>query len=90
MVFNKIDQYQHETLDKDDLVTEKTKAHFTLEDWKKTWLAKMGDRALFISALNKENLDDFRKRVYTAVREIHVTRFPYNNFLYPEHLDEYA
>lgn len=89
MVFNKIDQYHPETIDEDDLVTERTSAHFTLEEWKNTWFNKIGDRALFISALNKENLDEFRKRVYDAVREIHVTRFPYNNFLYPEHLDEY-
>ena len=89
MVFNKIDQYEHETIDDDDLVTEKTKKHFTIEDWKQTWMQKLGDRALFISALNKENLDEFRKRVYDEVRGIHVTRFPYNNFLYPEHLDQY-
>ncbi|MFK7813169.1 MAG: GTPase HflX [Maribacter sp.] len=89
MVFNKIDQYQPEIIDEDDLVTEKTKIHFTLEEWQQTWYSKVGDRALFISALNKENLDDFRKRVYDEVRDIHVTRFPYNNFLYPEHLDEY-
>ncbi|WP_396591095.1 GTPase HflX [Allomuricauda sp. R78024] len=89
MVFNKIDQYQHETIDTDDLVTERTSIHFTIEDWKKTWMEKVGDRALFISALNKENLDEFRKRVYDEVRDIHVTRFPYNNFLYPEHLDQY-
>lgn len=89
MVFNKIDQYQNETIDTDDLVTERTSKHFTIEEWKKTWMEKVGDRALFISALNKENLDEFRKRVYDEVREIHVTRFPYNNFLYPEHLDQY-
>lgn len=89
MVFNKIDQYTPETIDEDDLVTERTSAHFTLEEWKNTWFNKIGDRALFISALNKENLDEFRKRVYDEVRKIHVTRFPYNNFLYPEHLDEY-
>lgn len=89
VVFNKIDQYEAEPVDKDDLVTEKTKAHFTLEEWKKTWYSKIGNRALFISALNKENLDAFRKRVYDEVRDIHVTRFPYNNFLYPEHLDQY-
>lgn len=89
MVFNKIDQYQAEHLDEDDLVTERTSAHFTIEEWKKTWYSKIGDRALFISALNKENLDEFRKRVYNEVRDIHVTRFPYNNFLYPEHLDQY-
>ena len=89
MVFNKIDQYIPETIDEDDLVTERTTAHFTLEEWKKTYFNKLGDKALFISALNKENMDEFRKRVYDAVRDIHVTRFPYNNFLYPEHLDEY-
>ncbi|WP_405399985.1 GTPase HflX [Maribacter sp. Asnod2-G09] len=89
MVFNKIDQYEHETIDDDDLITERTGRHFTINDWKQTWMEKVGDRAIFISALNKENLDEFRKRVYDEVRDIHVTRFPYNNFLYPEHLDEY-
>lgn len=89
MVFNKIDQYLPEKIDEDDLITEKTKIHFSLDEWKQTWYNKVGDRALFISALNKENLEDFRKRVYNEVRDIHVTRFPYNNFLYPENLDEY-
>ncbi|MGK0495110.1 MAG: GTP-binding protein HflX [Maribacter sp.] len=89
MVFNKIDQYEHETIEEDDLITERTSRHFTIGEWKQTWMDKVGDRALFISALNKENLDEFRKRVYDEVRDIHVTRFPYNNFLYPEHLDEY-
>jgi len=89
MVFNKIDQYEHETIDDDDLITQRTGIHFTINDWKQTWMEKVGDRAIFISALNKENLDEFRKRVYDEVRDIHVTRFPYNNFLYPEHLDEY-
>ena len=89
MVFNKIDQYHPETIEEDDLVTERTAAHFTLDEWKNTWFNKIGDRALFISALNKENMDEFRKRVYDEVRDIHVTRFPYNNFLYPEHLDEF-
>jgi GTP-binding protein HflX len=89
MVFNKIDQYEHDTIEEDDLITERTSRHFTIAEWKQTWMEKVGDRALFISALNKENLDEFRKRVYDEVRDIHVTRFPYNNFLYPEHLDEY-
>lgn len=89
MVFNKIDQYTHQTIADDDLITEKTEKHFTLEEWRNTWMRKVGDRALFISALNKDNLDEFRKRVYDEVRDIHITRFPYNNFLYPEHLDEY-
>lgn len=89
MVFNKIDQYEHDTIEEDDLITERTAKHFTIDEWKSTWMQKMGENALFISALNKENLDEFRKRVYDVVRDIHVTRFPYNNFLYPEHLDQY-
>ncbi|MCK8523664.1 GTPase HflX [Aquimarina sp. D1M17] len=88
MVFNKIDAYQHETIEEDDLTTEKTKAHYTLDEWKQTWMSKIGDNALFISAINKENIDEFRKRVYKEVRDIHVTRFPYNNFLYPEIAEE--
>ncbi len=84
MVFNKIDSYKHEEIEEDDLTTERTKAHYTLEEWKQTWMNKIGDSALFISATQKENIDVFRSRVYKEVRDIHVTRFPYNNFLYPE------
>jgi GTP-binding protein HflX len=87
MVFNKIDAYHPEEIDDDDLVTERTKAHYTLEDWKNTWMAQENNDAIFISALNKENLEEFRKVVYQKVRDIHVTRFPYNNFLYPEILE---
>src|SRR6056300_1071502 len=90
MVFNKIDQYSAEPFDEDDLVTERTTVHYSLEEWRKTWYAKMGEKALFISAINKENLEDFKKQVYKQVRDIHVTRFPYNNFLYPEKLDDYS
>jgi len=90
MVFNKIDQYKPERLDEDDLVTERTSKHFTMEEWERTWMQKMDGNALFISALNKENLDQFRQKVYDAVRDIHVTRFPYHSFLYPEVLDESA
>ncbi|GGW38219.1 GTPase HflX [Arenibacter certesii] len=89
MVFNKIDKYKHETIDEDDLVTERTSKHFTLEEWKKTWMKRVGDNAIFISAINQENFEDFRKRVYDEVKNIHITRFPYNDFLYPENLDEY-
>ncbi len=88
MVFNKIDQYKPERMDEDDLVTERTSKHFTMEEWERTWMQKMDGNALFISALNKENLDQFRQKVYDAVRDIHVTRFPYNSFLYPEVLEE--
>ena len=82
MVFNKIDAYTHEIIAEDDLATQRTAKHFTLEDWKNTWMQKMGRDVLFISALNKENLEEFRKVVYEKVKEIHITRFPYNNFLY--------
>ncbi len=84
MVFNKIDAYEAETIDDDDLVTIKTDAHNTLTDWRKTWMNRTNGDAIFISALNKENFEEFRKLVYDKVREIHISRFPYNNFLYPE------
>ncbi|MGO2102310.1 MAG: GTPase HflX [Psychroflexus halocasei] len=89
MVFNKIDAYEPEEIEDDDLETKKTSAHYTLEEWKQTWMNKMGDRVLFISATEKENWEDFKKKVYEAVREIHITRFPYNDFLYPEY-DKYT
>lgn len=82
MVFNKIDAYTNEEIAEDDLATERTKKHFTLEEWKQTWMQQMGRDVLFISALNKDNLEEFRKVVYEKVKEIHITRFPYNNFLY--------
>ncbi|MEH6659559.1 GTPase HflX [Leeuwenhoekiella marinoflava] len=85
MVFNKIDAYTHKTIDDDDLVTERTEEHFTLEEWERTWMSRMDGDAIFISALNKDNMEAFRKTVYERVREIHITRFPYNNFLYPEY-----
>jgi GTP-binding protein HflX len=88
MVFNKIDAYQNLTIDEDDLITEKTKRHYTLEEWKQTWMSDVGEKnALFISATHKENLEVFRERVYEAVRQIHITRFPYNKFLYPDYKD---
>ncbi|OIQ19381.1 MAG: GTPase HflX [Flavobacterium sp. MedPE-SWcel] len=86
MVFNKIDNYSPLTIDEDDLITEKTSKHYTLSEWKDTWMSNVGEEnALFISAVNKENFEDFRKKVYQAVRQIHITRFPYNNFLYPDY-----
>jgi GTP-binding protein HflX len=85
MVFNKIDNYVAEQIEEDDLMTERNESHYTLDDWKNTWMNRLGDNVLFISALNKENMEEFRRKVYEAVREIHITRFPYNNFLYPEY-----
>src|SRR5690606_32084550 len=90
MVFNKIDAFKNLTIEEDDLITEKTSRHYTLEEWKKTWMSKVGaEKTLFISATDKENIEEFREKVYEAVREIHITRFPYNNFLYPEYKDNH-
>jgi len=91
MIFNKIDAYKAERIEEDDLITERTSKHYSIEEWKKTWMNKVGENnAIFISATNKENFEEFRRKVYETVREIHVTRFPYNNFLFPdyEHLME--
>ena len=86
MVFNKIDAYKAEPFDETDLTAERTTDHYSLAEWKRTWMNRVGeDNALFISALNKKNLEEFKKRVYNEVREIHVTRFPYNHFLYPDY-----
>ncbi len=84
MVFNKIDQYQAQDYDETDLINPRTSAHYSLEEWEETWMNKMGEDAVFISAINKDNLDSFRKKVYDKVRSIHVERFPYNEFLYPD------
>lgn len=89
MVFNKIDAYEAEPFDDTDLIAERTEVNYTLQEWKKTWMNKIGDNVLFISAINKENLDDFKKRIYDEVRNIHVTRFPYNAFLYPDYDETY-
>ncbi len=88
MVFNKIDAYIPEPWDPEDLTQEKTAQHNSIDEWKNTWMARTNGDALFISALEKDNLSEFRKVVYDKVREIHITRFPYNNFLYPEEFNE--
>lgn len=88
MVFNKIDAYKHEIIEKDDLITEKTSKHYTLEEWKATWMSNVGEKkAIFISATEKENFEQFREIIYETVRKIHITRFPYNKFLYPDYKD---
>ena len=88
MIFNKIDAYQHEVIAEDDLITERTSKHYTLDDWKNTWMSHLGeDNTIFISATEKANFEEFREKVYEAVRKIHITRFPYNKFLYPDYKD---
>jgi GTP-binding protein HflX len=88
MVFNKIDAYSFETIDEDDLVTEKGKEHYTLQDWQKTWMNDYDVPSIFISALNKDNLEDFKEKVYDEVKKVHIQRFPYSDFLYNEYEEE--
>ena len=84
MVFNKIDTYAPEPFDETDLTILRGKVHYSIKEWRETWMSKLGKKSLFISALNKENLEDFRKVIYNEVRKIHTQRFPYNHFLYPD------
>jgi GTP-binding protein HflX len=88
MIFNKIDAYSFETIDDDDLVTEKGKEHYTLQDWQKTWMNDYDVPSIFISALNKDNLEEFKETVYEEVKKIHIQRFPYSDFLYTEYEEE--
>jgi len=81
LVFNKIDNYQYSPKEEDDL-TLRTKENFTLEDWKKTWMARDGYPAIFISAKQKTNIEELKDVMYEKVKTIHVKRYPYNNFLY--------
>ena len=88
LVFNKIDAYSHKTIAEDDLITEKGKEHYTLQDWKKTWMNDYEVASIFISALNKKKLEEFKEKTYEEVKKIHVQRFPYNDFLYYEYKEE--
>ncbi len=82
IVFNKIDAYRHTPKDEDDL-TPATRENITLGELKKTWMARLGEKdVVFISAQEKSNLEEFRDLLYERIREIHVTRFPYNDFLF--------
>ena len=80
-VFNKIDAYHWTPQDEDDL-TEPTRENISLDDLKRTWMARLKGDCIFISAKNKENIDELRKVLYIKVRELHVQKYPYNDFLY--------
>ena len=82
MVFNKIDAYTWTPQDEDDL-TAPTRENISLEELKKTWMAKLSGDCLFISAKKKENIDELRNILYKKVRELHVQKYPYNDFYYP-------
>ena len=81
LVFNKTDAYSYTEKEDDDL-TPKTKENISLEEWKKTWISKMEDNTIFISALNKSNFDSLRDLLYDKVKQLRIKRYPYNNFLY--------
>ena len=81
IVFNKIDAYTYEKKDADDL-TERTQANWTLQELMDTWMAKVGDDCVFISAKQKTNFEELRKKLYLKVRQLHVQKYPYNDFLY--------
>lgn len=83
LVFNKIDNYSWTEKDPDDL-TPVRKENISLDDLKKTWMAKLNDDCIFVSAKNRDNIDEFRDVLYRKVRELHVQKYPYNDFLYPE------
>ena len=81
IVFNKIDRYTFIPKEEDDL-TPITKENISLEDLEKTWMAKSNQDAIFISALNKTHFAELRELLYQRIKELHIKRYPYNNFLY--------
>jgi len=84
LVFNKIDAFTYVKKDEDDLLP-KTRENYSLDELKQMWIAKGETPCLFISAIEKENIEEFREKVYGVIREIHSARFPYNDFLYQDY-----
>jgi GTP-binding protein HflX len=80
-VFNKIDAFTYEEKDPDDL-SERTEANFTLDEWQRSWMAKNNTPSVFVSAKEKTNIEELKEILYSEVKSIHVTRFPYNDFLF--------
>ena len=81
VVFNEVDAYHWTPQDDDDL-TEPTRENISLDDLKRTWMARLNGDCLFISAKQKQNIDELRNVLYQRVRELHVQKYPYNDFLY--------
>lgn len=86
LIFNKMDAYKWIEKDSDDL-TPSTKENVSLEDLKKTWMAKMGEDCIFISARERQNIEELKQLLYTRVKQLHVQKYPYNDFLF-EHYEE--
>lgn len=87
MVFNKIDAFTYRPKDEDDLTPE-TRENLSLEQLKATWMHKMHDNCVFISAKESINIDELRGKLYDMAKEIHIARFPYNDFLYQKYDNE--
>ncbi len=86
LVFNKVDAFTYTPKDEDDLSPMK-RENFSLDDLKKTWMAKMNDNCLFVSALEKSNIQELKDKIYETVKAIHTQRFPYNDFLFQKYDD---
>lgn len=86
VVFNKIDNFTYTPKEEDDL-TPMTRENYSLEDLQKTWMARLGEDCIFISARNKENIDALRALMYERIKAIHIQRYPYNDFLFQHYED---
>ena len=82
IIFNKIDNYSWKEKEPDDL-TPPTKENISFDELRRTWMAKLQENCLFISAREKQNIEDFKDILYRKIREMHVQKYPYNDFLYP-------
>ena len=89
IVFNKIDAYTYVHKAEDDL-TPRTKANWTLEELMQTWMAKKAGDCIFISARQRTHIDELRRVLYARVKELHVQKYPYNDFLYEQYEEEEA
>lgn len=87
VVFNKIDAFEYDAKDEDDL-TPKNKSNLSLEELQQSWMSKLKDNCLFISAKDKTNIEELKSLLYDKVKEIHIQRFPYNDFLYQTYEEE--
>ncbi len=86
-IFNKIDAFTYQKKDDDDL-SPRTKDNFSLQEWENSWMAKNNTPSIFISAIQKENIDEFKEKLYAEVKKIHSQRFPFNDYLYDINTDE--
>ena len=87
IVFNKVDAYTYIKKDENDL-TQRTKENWTLEELQETWMARLGNDCIFISAKERTNIDQLRKTLYDRVRQLHVQKYPYNDFLYDTYSED--